>query len=72
LVLPKALDQDLALLQHNNARCFQRASGGDSVLKQEMCHTLAINGERAAAFDTDARLAESVAHVSEGSGPVFE
>jgi hypothetical protein len=72
------LGEDFALLQYPDAGRFEGAAGGFSVVKQKMGYTLArdregaMHGEGPAALDADAGATEGVAHVGEGSGPVFQ
>jgi len=71
-ILPQALDEDFGLLKYPDSCRFESAAGGCSVVKQKMGYTLAIDGESAAALDADAGTSQGVAHVSEGSGTVFQ
>jgi hypothetical protein len=72
------LGEDFALLEYADACRFEGAAGGCSVVKQKMGYSLAMDGEGAmhgegpAALDADGGATEGVAHVGEGSGPVFQ
>jgi hypothetical protein len=66
------LGENFALLEYPDACRFEGSPGGCSVVKQKMGYTMAIDGEGPAALDADGGATEGVAHVGEGSGPVFQ
>jgi hypothetical protein len=72
LSLIQSLHEHLALLQHSDARCFERVAGRGSVFEKKVRHALTVYNESAATLNAYAGAAQHIAHLSQRAGSIFQ
>ena len=71
-VLLQPLNEHFLFGEDLDASRFQRPAGGSSVRKEEMSHALAAHDPSPSAFDADSSAAQSLSHIGESAGAVFQ